>query len=149
MPESRTERWLSIADFLAEWLHEARLDADEQAVLERYYESYWACFGWYIKHHYANQTLEATTFVRQGPRRRLEIGAGCGTEAFWFALHGALVTSIDVNEKRLKVTCARQAFVEKQLGQTTESERDLGRQASEDGIQTLFVLQALQPGFPR
>ena len=56
--------------------------------------------------------------MRQGPRWLLEIGAGCGTEVLWLALQGALVTSIDVNEKRLKVGRVRQAFVEKQLGQT-------------------------------
>jgi SAM-dependent methyltransferase len=122
MPESHVERWHSIADFLAEWLQEDRLEREEQAVLDEYYKSYRAHFGAYIRQHYADQTAEAIALLQQGRRRLLEVGAGCGTEALWFAIQGASVISIDVKEERLRVARARQAFVENQLGRELDVE---------------------------
>ena len=114
--------WPSIAEFLAEWLDEPRLQAAEQAVFDRYYRSYRAHFGPYIRRYYAEQTAEANALVQRGAPRLLEVGAGCGTEGLWFALQGASVTSVDINEERLKVARARQALLEAQLGRKLNCE---------------------------
>jgi 2-polyprenyl-3-methyl-5-hydroxy-6-metoxy-1,4-benzoquinol methylase len=80
-------------------------------------------FSRYIRHHYSDQSTEVTALIaaRNSPRL-LEIGGGCGTEALWFALRGARVLAIDVNEERLSVARARKEIIERGIGRPLDIE---------------------------
>jgi SAM-dependent methyltransferase len=107
----------SIADFLAWWLDHPVLTPRLQAVFDSYYAGYKRSFGSYIRMHYSAQSHEVESLIRTSSKPRLlEIGAGCGTEAIWFALRGAQVTSIDIQAERLEVAKARQSLVEQSIG---------------------------------
>lgn len=112
-----SDRWGTIAEFLKYWLSESQLPPDLQTILDRYYKNYRKQFGPYVQRHYTAQTKDVLTLVESGARSILEVGSGCGTEALWLALNGAVVISIDINEERLKVARARQGLVERQIRQ--------------------------------
>jgi 2-polyprenyl-3-methyl-5-hydroxy-6-metoxy-1,4-benzoquinol methylase len=110
-------QWHSIADFLQFWLRENPLTGAERQVFETYYGSYVRQFSSYVRHHFAGQTREISELIRAaGHPRLLEIGAGCGTEALWFALQGADVTALDVTTERLAVATARKQWLQHRLG---------------------------------
>jgi SAM-dependent methyltransferase len=113
----------TIADFLDWWLRHRVLPEPQQAVFERYYAGYRQRFGRYIRHHYCGQTAEITGLIRaRRSPRLLEIGGGCGSEALWFALQGARVVAVDVNEERLAVARARKEIVERGIGRPLDLE---------------------------
>ena len=92
-------------------------------MFDAYYVGYRGRFGRYIRHHYSDQSAEIAALIRsrQTPRL-LEIGGGCGTEALWFALQGARVLAIDVNEERLAVARARKEVIERGIGRPLDIE---------------------------
>jgi 2-polyprenyl-3-methyl-5-hydroxy-6-metoxy-1,4-benzoquinol methylase len=107
----------SIDAFLAWWLANPVLSEPHASVFNGYYAGYLARFGPYIRHHYSGQTDEIYRLIAaKSHPALLEIGGGCGTEALWFALHGARVLAIDVNNERLAVARARQRIVEQGIG---------------------------------
>jgi SAM-dependent methyltransferase len=111
------DKFSAIADFLSWWFDNPVLDPVCQKIFDSYYASYKEHFGDYIRAHYNNQTYEIQQLIGLRPRQRLlEIGSGCGTEAIWFAMCGAEVTSIDVNFERLQVAMARKAYIESVTG---------------------------------
>jgi SAM-dependent methyltransferase len=113
----------TIADFLDWWLSNPVLPAQHDALFNAYYAGYRQRFGPYIRHHYSGQSSEIAALIRAKTMPRLlEIGGGCGTEALWFALKGARVLAIDVNEERLEVARARQAIVERGIGRPLDIE---------------------------
>jgi SAM-dependent methyltransferase len=113
----------TVADFLDWWLRHPVLAAPQQAVFDGYYAGYRERFGRYIRHHYSGQSAEIAALIRaKGSPRLLEIGGGCGTEALWFALQGARVLAIDVNEERLGVARARKEIIERGIGRMLEIE---------------------------
>jgi 2-polyprenyl-3-methyl-5-hydroxy-6-metoxy-1,4-benzoquinol methylase len=122
LPDFATD-FPTIADFLDWWLRHPVLPAPEQAVFNGYYAGYRARFGRYIRHHYSGQSAEITALIhtKEAPRL-LEIGGGCGTEALWFALKGARVLAIDVNEERLNVARARKEIIERGIGRPLDIE---------------------------
>jgi SAM-dependent methyltransferase len=109
--------WSSIADFLQFWLQENPLSGPERQVFDTYYGSYLRRFSPYMRHHFAGQTREIGALIRSAREPRLlEVGAGCGTEALWFALLGAQVTALDVTAERLAVARARQQWLQRRMG---------------------------------
>jgi SAM-dependent methyltransferase len=111
------EDFPTISDFLDWWLRNRVLPPAHDAVFRAYYISYLNRFGAYARRHYADQTREIVGKLRASRAPRLlEVGGGCGTEALWFALTGARVLAIDVNEERLAVARARQTIVEEAVG---------------------------------
>jgi len=79
----------------------------------RYYSSSINNFDKYTSKNYEEQTIEVTEIIQKNESLKiLDVGTGCGTEAIWFALNKARVTSIDVKTKRLKVALARKNFLE-------------------------------------
>ncbi|MGH6676287.1 MAG: class I SAM-dependent methyltransferase [Xanthobacteraceae bacterium] len=107
----------SIADFLAFWLEECRLEAEQQKTFEHYYRSYRRHFGPYLRHWYARQTEELVRLVRgAGAPAVLEVGSGCGTEALWVALQGARVRGIDIVRELLAVAESRLARLQAATG---------------------------------
>lgn len=115
--------WAQIDGFLDWWLRHPVLEAKEEAVLHRYYSGYRRHFGPYARRHYAGQSREIEDLIRRRPGARLlEIGAGCGTEAMWFALRGCSVLALDVDRERLGVAAARQKVVERLTGRRLDLE---------------------------
>jgi SAM-dependent methyltransferase len=113
----------TIADFLEWWLRHPVLPAPQQKVFDGYYAGYRRHFGRYIRHHYSDQSAEITMLIRKKHSPRLlEIGGGCGTEALWFALRGARVLAIDVNEERLAVARMRKEIIERGIGRQLDIE---------------------------
>lgn len=122
LPDFRSD-FHTIADFLQWWLRNDVLPPPHAATFKTYYGGYIGRFGRYVRHHYANQTREICDFIRESSAPRLlEVGGGCGTEALWFALRGARVVAVDINEDRLAVARARQAIVEKAIGRRLDLE---------------------------
>jgi SAM-dependent methyltransferase len=113
----------TIADFLDWWLRHPVLPPPHNAVFNAYYAGYRKHFGRYIRHHYSGQSAEITALIRSKiSPRLLEIGGGCGTEALWFALQGARVLAIDINEERLAVARARKEITERGIGRPLDIE---------------------------
>lgn len=106
------EKMKNISDFL-DWsiANTALLEAPERNTFERYYNSYIKNFYAHTKKNYNSQTIEIMKRIKSDTRI-LEIGSGCGTESLWFALNGANVTSIDVNQERIEVAKARKKILE-------------------------------------
>ena len=112
-----------IAEFLAWWLAEPRLPANEQAVLESYYASFRRSFGPRMQRLYGTQVREAEDLVRLKPGLRvLEVGCGLGTESLWFALQGARVRALDVRGDRLAAARSRKAVLEAVLDRDLDLE---------------------------
>ena len=114
--------WQNIAEFLEFWLHDNPLTGDDRGVFETYYASYVRRFSPYMKHHFIEQTKEATQLIRAGARRVLEVGAGCGTESLWFSLLGADVTAIDLATDRLAVAKSRRDWLQKNVTQAVHAQ---------------------------
>lgn len=107
----------SIGDFLAWSLRDGHLPPALQRVLDSHYGSYKTRFGQRMRDVYDSQTRELLALVGAMPGcRMLEVGAGCGTESLWAALHGARVLGIDIRADRLAVARARLARVEREHG---------------------------------
>jgi 2-polyprenyl-3-methyl-5-hydroxy-6-metoxy-1,4-benzoquinol methylase len=115
--------WSTVADFLRFWLENNPLAGEDRAVFERYYRNYRRSFSPYIQHHVAGQSREVLELIRRRPSPRLlDVGAGCGTEALWFALHGAQVTAIDIQTARLETARARCEWLGRQRSRPVPAE---------------------------
>jgi SAM-dependent methyltransferase len=152
LPNFSTE-FSTIADFLAWWLRHPVLPQAQQAVFDGYYTGYRNRFGRYLRHHYAGQSADITALIheRSSPRL-LEIGGGCGTEALWFALQGARVLAIDVNEARLGVAQARKEIIERGIGRRLDVEFrfcSMFDLRDEDGFDLIWMEQAFHHVEPR
>src|SRR5271168_36099 len=88
----------TIDEFLAYWLSNAVLPADEQITFDHYYRSYRKHFGPYVRHWYARQSRELVALIcaRNAPRV-LEVGGGCATASLWAAIEGGYVTGIEID----------------------------------------------------
>lgn len=114
-------RCTSIGDFLALWLAEDFLPAEQQRVLDLHYGSYKKHFPPRMRELYASQTRELTALLHAMPGcRMLEVGSGCGTESLWAAMHGTRVHGIDIRADRVAVAHARQTILEHALGTTLD-----------------------------
>ncbi|MDA8051787.1 MAG: class I SAM-dependent methyltransferase [Rhodospirillales bacterium] len=142
----------SVADFLAFWLEECPLDGAEQAAFEHYYRSYRRHFGPYLRHWYARQTEELMRLIRSGEARTLlEVGAGCGTEALWAALHGASVKGIDISRELLAAAERRQRLLEAAIGEKLDCRFEYRSLLAMDEAQfdAVYLEQALHHLEPR
>jgi 2-polyprenyl-3-methyl-5-hydroxy-6-metoxy-1,4-benzoquinol methylase len=108
----------TIDEFLAYWLSNAVLPADEQNTFDHYYRSYRKHFGPYVRHWYARQSRELVELIRARKSPRvLEVGCGCGTESLWAAIQGGDVTGIDIDPELQAVAKARLALLERDGGE--------------------------------
>ena len=107
-----------VDEYLVHSLSEnSQLGKQEQLQLEKYYSSYKRKFPPYVRGHYASQVDEVEALLKSRLGLRiLEVGCGCGTEAIWFAAHGASVVGIDLSEKRLGVARHRAKLIREDFG---------------------------------
>jgi 2-polyprenyl-3-methyl-5-hydroxy-6-metoxy-1,4-benzoquinol methylase len=116
-PAAAFARCESIGDFLALWLRAEHLSPRLQRVLDGHYGGYKKRFPPRMRELYSSQTRELMALVQaMSGCRMLEVGAGCGTESLWAAMHGARVLGIDIRSDRIEVARARQAVVERAIG---------------------------------
>ena len=82
----------------------------------RYYSSSIKNFDKYTSKNLEEQSKEIGEHIIKNKNLKiLDIGTGCGTEALWFAMNNARVTSIDVKPRRLKVAEERKQFLEEKF----------------------------------
>ena len=82
----------------------------------RYYSSSIKNFDKYTSKNLEEQSKEIGEHINKNKNLKiLDIGTGCGTEALWFAMNNARVTSIDVKPKRLRVAEERKQFLEEKF----------------------------------
>ena len=114
----------SPSDFLAAWLKNSDLLPDaERRTFQGYYQNFGTLESARMRWAYDRQLEEVTELARSRPRLELfEVGSGCGTEALWFALAGANVTSIDIKTDRLNTARARQQVMEGYRGEKLNCE---------------------------
>jgi len=112
-----------ISDFLSSWFAHPNLTGESRKQFDRYYGGYLKHFGPRLRHFYDRQTLEAVALIREHSARHgaetmdvLDLGAGTGTEGLWFALRGARVLGVDINQQRLELARERQRILEAELG---------------------------------
>lgn len=106
-----------IAGFLAFWLDNPVLPAEQQRTFDHYYRSYKRHFGPYLRHYYARQTAELVALIETSHNPRvLEVGCGCGTESLWAAMKGGDVTGIDIQSDLLGVAECRRRYLEEKTG---------------------------------
>ena len=144
-------QWNDISDWLAWWLAEPRLSPESQRVFDRYYSSYKHRFSPWLRRHYASQTEEAQALIGRGTRV-LEVGCGCGTESLWFAMLGASVVGVDLNEPRLEVARERARYLRHTLGTTVNAEflnTSLFDLVDGDGFDLIWMEQAYHHVEPR
>ncbi len=83
---------------------------------ERYYHSSIQNLDKYSCKNYLKQTEEILELIEKNKKLKiLDIGTGCGTEAIWFAMNNAVVTSIDIKTNRLDVALERKEILENQF----------------------------------
>jgi 2-polyprenyl-3-methyl-5-hydroxy-6-metoxy-1,4-benzoquinol methylase len=123
MPSLAEIRAGTIDQFLAYWLANAVLPADEQKTFDHYYRSYRRHFGPYVRRWYARQSAELVALIgkRDAPRV-LEVGCGCGTESLWAAINGGDVTGIDIDPELQAVAKARLALIQRYSGELLRCE---------------------------
>ena len=151
MREATSAHWADSSDWLSWWLAEPRLPVEVQQLFELYYRSYRRRFSPYLRRHYASQTAEAQALIGRGTRV-LEIGCGCGTESLWFALRGASVIGIDLDQRRLHVARERHRHMREILGLTVDArfmETNLFDLEDTAGFDLIWMEQAFHHVEPR
>lgn len=92
------------------------LSDNNRKIFERYYSSSINNLDKYTCINIEKKTKEISTLIRKKKNLKiLEIGSGCGTQALWFAINNAKVTSIDVKLQRLNVALERKKILEDQF----------------------------------
>jgi SAM-dependent methyltransferase len=105
------------SEFLAAWLAEDGLPDADREVFRAYYRHYARSFRAHVRRAYDHTLAPVATRLRELPPngRVLEIGAGCGTEALYFALLGADVTAVDISGTRLGVARRRAEILQREF----------------------------------
>ncbi|MCG3189240.1 MAG: hypothetical protein LKCHEGNO_01531 [Burkholderiaceae bacterium] len=134
------------------------LSSAERKAFESYYRSAGLLRGWrrpFFRHHYSRPLWLATSrlFGTTQQPRILDLGCGTGTQSLLFALLGAKVVGVDMDERALSVLSKRKALYEQTSGRrlclTLLSgdvfELDLQGLAPLDGVYSLFAFNMMQP----
>lgn len=117
--EIGTPAFPSASDFLHYSIACTSLPDDECKTVRGYYRN-WADFeSPRLRFWYDFQLLEINRLVQTlDAPRLLDAGCGIGTESLWFALNGASVTAIDIDDRFLSVGASRLADLERFCGRS-------------------------------
>ena len=89
------------------------LSTKNREIFERYYSSSINNLDKYTCKNLIEKTTEIYELIKKKKNIKiLEIGTGCGTQALWFSINKAKVTSIDVKPQRLDVAIERRNSLE-------------------------------------
>ena len=88
------------------------LPGEEQKFLKHYYRSWGDFSSDRMRHWYDFQLRDIERLLKEKVAPKLlDAGCGTGTESLWFALNGADVTAIDIDDHLLAVANARRTFL--------------------------------------
>lgn len=134
------------------------LSENERSSFEGYYRSAGLLKDWrrpFFRHHYALPLLLAVRelFSAAGRPRILDLGCGTGTQSLLFALLGAEVVAVDMDESALEVFRKRKALYEKRSGRSLDInirsgnvfEMDFQSLGSFTAVYSLFAFNLMQP----
>ncbi len=98
---------------------------DQCKYLGDYYNKAGLLRNWkrpYFYHHHVKSFYKASQYfsISEKSCRILDLGCGVGTQSLLFALLGAEVISLDIDEKALAIFRKRKIFYEKQSGRQLE-----------------------------
>lgn len=109
----------------------------------------------FFRRHYARTVAEAIRFLFQGRERPviLDLGCGMGTQSLLFALLGARVVGLDLDQTALAVLNKRQALYERLSGRalsveckaTDTLQFDYSTAGPIDGVFSMFAFNMMQP----
>ena len=134
------------------------LSDDERRLFEGYYRAAGLLKGWrrpFFRHHYALPLLLAVVeFFKTAKRPRiLDLGCGTGTQSLLFALLGADVVAVDMDESALDVFRKRKALYEYRSGRSLRIsilsgnifELNLHSVGPFSAVYSLFAFNMMQP----
>jgi SAM-dependent methyltransferase len=143
---------------LPEELRLSFLSPEDKKYVASYYREVGLLKVWrksFFHHHFSRTFFQATQFLLEGdPRPRiLDLGCGTGTQSLLFALTGADVFGLDLDEKALAILEKRKAFYEKESGRSlslqvfkaNSLEFDYRRIAPINGVYSMFAFNLMQP----
>jgi len=139
-------------------LAEGYLDDDGRRALEAYYHEAGILRRGkadFFRAHFGRPLAIALQhlFGRLPKPRILDLGCGMGTQALLFALLGADVVAVDLDEEALSILAARKAFYETRSGRKLAIEThcgdafrlEFGEWGPYDAIWSLFAFNMMQP----
>ncbi len=134
----------------------------QKDLLQDYYRSYyheagllkwWRCS--FFRHHFARTFAQASDYLLKCDHTPhiLDLGCGSGTQSLWFAIMGAQVIAIDMDEKALSILRKRKRFYENLLDRKLKIsifqrdifEFDFSSINPLDGIYSMFAFNMMQP----
>lgn len=134
------------------------LSIQHKADFASYYREAGLLRGWrrpFFRNHYARTFAAAARFLLEGAAngRILDLGCGTGTQSIFFALLGADVVGLDMDEQALAILEKRKAFYEQASGrriklvayQADALTFDYGKIAPIQGIYSMFAFNLMKP----
>ena len=126
--------------------------------LESYYREAGLLTAWrrpFFKHHFARTFADAANHILAAHSKPLilDLGCGSGTQSLWFAIMGAEVIAVDMDDKALQLFEIRKIFYEKLLGRKLSieiHESDIFKfnfytTQFFNGIYSMFAFNMMQP----
>jgi len=109
----------------------------------------------FFRYHFSGNFSRAVQHIFQNgtSKKILDLGCGTGTQSLFFAMLGAEVISIDLDEQALRILNCRKSFYEEQLGRTLNistynhnaSEFEYSKVAPIDGVYSMFAFNMMKP----
>ncbi len=135
------------------------LDKEQRLYMTSYYDEAGLLRRWrsfFFRHHYAKTFAAALTFLLSVPKKQpviLDLGCGSGTQSLAFALFGAKVISLDMDDLALNILRRRKDFYERKTGRTLDIQIknadvftfNYASIAPIDGVYSLFAFNMMQP----
>jgi len=135
------------------------LDKDQRSYIAEYYNEAGLLRRWrrpFFRHHYARTFAAAQSFLFSVSKEQpviLDIGCGTGTQSLAFALLGAKVISLDMDDLALDILRRRKDFYERETGRALDIQIknadvftfNYASIAPIDGVYSLFAFNMMQP----
>ena len=130
----------------------------EKEYLVNYYKKAGLLRSWrkpFFRHHYSRTFAQALLFLLEPCRnsRILDLGCGTGTQSLLFALLGADVVGVDLDEEALNILNKRKAFYEDRSGRklklrmykANSLELNYANISPIEGIYSMFAFNLMKP----
>lgn len=135
------------------------LNKDQQSYLMDYYSEAGLLRGWrcpFFRYHYAGSFTASLKFLLSGTKKKpfiLDLGCGTGTQTLAFALMGAKVLALDMDDSALDILRKRIVFYERKANRTLDIRVqkanvfnfDFESIGPVDGMYSLFAFNMMQP----
>jgi len=134
------------------------LSIEEKKVLKEYYKEAGLLRGWrrsFFRHHFARTFTKAANYLLDETSSPyiIDLGCGFGTQSLCFAIMGAHVLAIDMDETALEIFLKRKKFYESLLNRPLHIELhhcnifdfDFSNKKPITGIYSMFAFNMMQP----